>query len=810
MEHLNRILVLLLFVVFWQTSLANGLVISEIYYNEPTSGSDTLEFIELYNNSDSTINMGDYRVEDAVECAFPEVDLNPREYLVLCTDSLIFENYFGIEAIEWKGALNNTGEPILVKDSSGQIVDSVHYTDNADWPDADGTGPSLILCDYDSENQLSENWKASITPADTLNDGSKVFASPGKRDHLCRCNEVGGQPTFQKIYDSAKKGKQDVKRMIVQRDSSYYIGMNRYLKDSLSDIQLLKIGREGKLRWKRTFDFANEELLKDMIATHDSNMLGVGHISKGIEAGDSALWMVKLNPSGDTLWSQQYSDTLSHLGSSVIQTPDSNFVLTGQGVNNTGLSVMKMAQKGQKLWLKRYRENDEDVVHMPEGHLENLSDSVYGAYGRIKDTVNHTSYAFVMTFDEYGDTIWWNRTPKTAGADTMIYLNALHALSDSGYIASGYARIRVDTAPEVYRSFGYLKRIGQEGQTRWNSFSDRQAQMRFYDVVSADKNSVTTIARKWKDQVLSSNMMLVKFDMEGNIIRTELLPRSRGYEPSDMKVTQDESYLIGGNKIKDAETFQPFMLKTNAYGFVEPNSGLPNTVNVCDTDTHSLSANKGFSSYQWNTDSVNPSLQVTGNGAYRLTVTDMKGCVATDTVQVAFHDPSKPAVNGPSHVTAEQSYIFSTHHTEGAVYEWHTNSGNIVAGQTTDSVSIEWSSMGSDSLWIRKIDTLGCEAVSDSFVVDIGATPVAESSLLSFTIAPNPFSDYIRITFSQSGDYHIAIWDMKGQCRYERQINNREVQMLDLSFLDAGKYIIKVVSETESQSAGLEKIIKTE
>ncbi|NCP46491.1 MAG: lamin tail domain-containing protein, partial [Flavobacteriales bacterium] len=50
------------------------LVITEIMYNPPESGTDTSEFIEIYNNGASAINLQDFTCTGGIY-TFPNVNL---------------------------------------------------------------------------------------------------------------------------------------------------------------------------------------------------------------------------------------------------------------------------------------------------------------------------------------------------------------------------------------------------------------------------------------------------------------------------------------------------------------------------------------------------------------------------------------------------------------------------------------------------------------------------------------------------------------------------------------------------------------
>ncbi len=115
----------------------NDLIINEIMFDPDTDNS---EFIEFYNLSDDSLNIGGWHIEDENGNAFKlsQVSLNlpPKSYFILAADSLINRKY-NFNEYSSKSILNisslglsNSGELILLKDLFGNIIDSVHYYDS--------------------------------------------------------------------------------------------------------------------------------------------------------------------------------------------------------------------------------------------------------------------------------------------------------------------------------------------------------------------------------------------------------------------------------------------------------------------------------------------------------------------------------------------------------------------------------------------------------------------------------------------------------------------------------------------------------
>jgi PKD repeat protein len=158
----------------------SDLVITEIYYNPPETGTDSLEFIEIYNNGSNPVNLSGYNLSSAVTFTFPSISINPGEYKVVAYNPVAILHTFGISPLQWTGGLNNDGELILLKNSSGLTIDSVFYDDVNPWPtSADGTGPSLMLCNPNADNAIGSNWLPSQHFVMNNGAGAPIYATPG-------------------------------------------------------------------------------------------------------------------------------------------------------------------------------------------------------------------------------------------------------------------------------------------------------------------------------------------------------------------------------------------------------------------------------------------------------------------------------------------------------------------------------------------------------------------------------------------------------------------------------------------------------
>jgi beta-lactamase superfamily II metal-dependent hydrolase len=122
------------------------IVFSEIFYDTP--GTDSLEeWIELYNNSTATVDIGGWTITDnngaGGTYTIPSgTTMGPGTYLTIAADSAGFNALYGYDADIYGGfpGLNNTGDALLLKNTGNTVVDAVAWEGGATGGVPDGWG----------------------------------------------------------------------------------------------------------------------------------------------------------------------------------------------------------------------------------------------------------------------------------------------------------------------------------------------------------------------------------------------------------------------------------------------------------------------------------------------------------------------------------------------------------------------------------------------------------------------------------------------------------------------------------------------
>jgi len=153
---------------FFVSSEASNIVVNEINYNS-SSEFDPGDWIELYNNSDKTVDISGWIFQDNNNLHRYQISsatfLEPYKFLVLSSETSKFRVLFP-EVSNVLGDIgfniNGSGELIRLYNNQGLLIDSLVFDNQAPWPlMANGTGSSLELTNPDLDNALAESWIAS-------------------------------------------------------------------------------------------------------------------------------------------------------------------------------------------------------------------------------------------------------------------------------------------------------------------------------------------------------------------------------------------------------------------------------------------------------------------------------------------------------------------------------------------------------------------------------------------------------------------------------------------------------------------------
>ena len=158
------------------TYASSGISITEIM-PDPSMVSDSYgEWFEIFNSTDTSININGWIIKDLdddyhiIGSEGLEVIIEPGEYVVMARNDNQSLNGGISVGYQYSNFTLSSNDEIILTNSSGAILDEVHYTDS--W--AYDNGVSMEIHDIELDNGIYENWFSSIAQY-----GNGDYGTPG-------------------------------------------------------------------------------------------------------------------------------------------------------------------------------------------------------------------------------------------------------------------------------------------------------------------------------------------------------------------------------------------------------------------------------------------------------------------------------------------------------------------------------------------------------------------------------------------------------------------------------------------------------
>ena len=145
---------------------------------------------------------------------------------------------------------------------------------------------------------------------------------------------------------------------VVQATTGYYVIAGSTGGSFPSyDVYLMKTNDAGDSMWARTYGGASLDCGYSLAKTTDGGYIIAGQ-TFSFGAGSSDVYLIKTGPLGDTLWTRTYGDTAYDCGNSVAQTTDGGYIIAGfttsYGAGSNDVYLIKTDSLGDTLWTRTY------------------------------------------------------------------------------------------------------------------------------------------------------------------------------------------------------------------------------------------------------------------------------------------------------------------------------------------------------------------------------------------------------------------------------------------------------------------------
>lgn len=326
-----------------------------------------------------------------------------------------------------------------------------------------------------------------------------------------------------------------------------------YAIDDQCDYILLKTTADGTLEWNKTYNNAQYDRARMMVAASDGGYAIVGY-SMNKDEPYYRTFLVKTFSNGTLDWSQTYGGLSRQYAYSAVATSDGGYAITGiirsTVAYNAHVYLIKTSSDGSMLWSKTY----DNFLEFSRGYsVIQTSDGGYAITGIAG------SMAFLLKTDGNG-TFQWSKAFSLGSYETYGYI--VRQTSDGGYAIAGCVYT------DDYSEDVCLIKTDKNGALQWNKTYGGSGDQRASSMVLTS-NGEYIIAGSAETEY-SMNAMLLKVDANGVEKWMKIYNSTDESYGQSLVAASDGGYAIAGyTYTKTSDTADVYLIKTDADGTMQ-------------------------------------------------------------------------------------------------------------------------------------------------------------------------------------------------------------------------------------------------
>jgi arginine repressor len=215
------------------------------------------------------------------------------------------------------------------------------------------------------------------------------------------------------------------------------------------DMYVVKLDSSGNVQWTKTIGGSAEDLAESIIRSSDGGYVVAGWTeSFGSESSGSGedigdIFIVKLDSSGNVQWAKTIGGASEDRANSIIQSSDGGYVVAGWtasfGAGYVDIFIVKLDSSGNVVWTKTIGGSSDDRAYS----ITQSSDGGYAVAGFTTSFGAGKEDMYVVKLDSSGNVQW----AKTIGRSSWDYASSsassIIQSSDGGYVIAGGTDILV-------------------------------------------------------------------------------------------------------------------------------------------------------------------------------------------------------------------------------------------------------------------------------------------------------------------------------------------------------------------------------
>jgi uncharacterized delta-60 repeat protein len=234
--------------------------------------------------------------------------------------------------------------------------------------------------------------------------------------------------------------------IIQSSDGGYVVaGLTKSFGAGWYDMYVVKLDSGGNVQWTKTIGGSDWDVARSIIQSSDGGYVVAGATSS-FGAGWYDIYVVKLDSAGNVQWTKTIGGSSDDEANSIIQSSDGGYVVAGWtksfGAGWEDIYVVKLDSSGNVLWTKTIGGSSDDEANS----IIQSSDGGYVVAGYTKSFGAGSRDIYLVKLDSSGNVQW----TKTIGGSYENVAYSIIQSSDGGYVVAGYTQSFGAGYPDMY------------------------------------------------------------------------------------------------------------------------------------------------------------------------------------------------------------------------------------------------------------------------------------------------------------------------------------------------------------------------
>ncbi|MFY8165117.1 MAG: hypothetical protein ACOVJ8_00915 [Sediminibacterium sp.] len=333
----------------------------------------------------------------------------------------------------------------------------------------------------------------------------------------------------------------------------------------------------------KTFGGSLDEKIGGVVKTNDGGMIVVGHtnssdgdINKQYDQID--IWIIKIDSQGNKVWSKTIGGSKNDYGTSIIATNDGNFIISGytesfDGIvpSNFGLHdflVVKINSSGDVIWSKNYGFSGHDhahkIIQTSDGGYFVVGFSEYSGIEGSGGTQNngeghdmghkgvlHGSGEFIgVKINSQGEFMWY----RYFGGTQNDRVNDVVEANDGGFLMVGFSESSDFDINDNKGSYDFwVVKLQSNGSLAWKHNYGGSGIDQAFGAVKSNNNSYLIVGRSNSDDKDISvslggfDAWVIHIDDHGHLIWNKSFGGSEFDSAEQIRMLSNGNFGIVGN-----------------------------------------------------------------------------------------------------------------------------------------------------------------------------------------------------------------------------------------------------------------------